>query len=67
MAILIKSKKNYYEISDTLLKKCKITKKQFEKGMKKKSADVAGQSWDDCSLVDLSSCCMSKASYWASC
>ncbi|MBI5394968.1 MAG: hypothetical protein HZA91_06680 [Verrucomicrobia bacterium] len=55
MSILIKSKNTYYEIPATVLKKYKITKKQFEKGSKKAPADVAGQ------------ICMSKKSLWASC
>jgi len=67
MSILIKSGKNYYAIPTNVLKKCKISKAKFEKGGKKKSADVAGQCWEDCSLVDLTTCCMDKRSYFASC
>jgi hypothetical protein len=66
MAILIKSAKEYYEIPDEVLKKCKITKEQFEKGREKLSADVEGQC-SDCTLVDLRTCCMDKLSLWASC
>ena len=67
MSILIKSGKKYYAIPANVLNKCKISKAQYDKIGKKKSADVAGQCWDDCSLVDLSSCCMDKKSLWASC
>lgn len=71
MSILIKSEKVYYEIPNDVLEKCKISKEQFEKGLSELSADVARQkriSWDsDCTLVDLTSCCMTKQSLWASC
>ena len=68
MAILLKSGEEYFELSDEVLKKSKITKEQYEKAREKGSGDVAGQSWDSiCSLVDLSTCCWSKQSYWASC
>ncbi len=67
MSILIKAGKDYYEIPANILKECKISKAKFEKGNKKKSADVAGQCWEPCNLVDLSTCCMDKRSLWASC
>jgi hypothetical protein len=66
MSILIKAGKQCYEIPTDQLKKFKVTKKQLMKKQKKLSADVAGQCWD-CNLVDLSTCCMSKKSLWASC
>jgi len=66
MAIVIKSGKDYYEVPADVLKKCKITKKQFDKACKAAGAEVAGQC-DDCNLVDLRTCCMSKKSLWASC
>ena len=66
MAILITAGKAYYQISDAVLKKCKITKKQYEKARKEATAEVAGQSCDDY-VIDLRGCCMSKKSYLASC
>ncbi len=65
MSILIKSGKKYYAIPTSVLKKCKISKAKFEKANKKKSAEVAGQSCDY--VVDLTTCCMDKRSYFASC
>ena len=66
MSILIKSGKQYYEIPASELKKYRITRKQFEKGRKVLAAELAGQS-SDCDLVDLTTCCTSKKSLWASC
>ena len=66
MPILIKSEEEYYEIPDKVLKKCKVSKEQFEKGREKMAADVEGQC-GDCSLVDLRPCDCNFKSYWASC
>jgi hypothetical protein len=64
MSILIKSDKAYYEVPEAVVKKYKITKKQFEKSRKKASAEVAGQD----GAVYLGCCTKcSYASYWASC
>jgi hypothetical protein len=45
MAIGIKSGNGYYLISDSVLKKCKVSKKQFDLACKKaaEAAQVAGQ------------------------
>jgi hypothetical protein len=66
MSILVKSGEGYFEIPADVLEKCKISKEQFEKGRKKMAGDVEGQA-SDCNLVNLSTCCMSKSSLWASC
>jgi hypothetical protein len=69
MSILIKSEEGFYEIPADVLKKYKISKEQFEKGLQKMSPDVEGQmplvptcpSYGECKL------CMDKKSLWASC
>ncbi len=66
MSVVIKSGKAYYEIPADVLKKCKITKKQFDRACKAAGTEVAGQS-DDCNLVSWPSCCIGKKSLWASC
>jgi hypothetical protein len=45
MSIGIKSGNGYYLIADSVLKKCKVSKKQFDLARKKaaQSAQVAGQ------------------------
>ena len=59
MSILIKQGDEYYEIPDNVLAKSKVTKADFEKGLREMAANVADQTggWKDyCNFIDLSAC-----------
>jgi hypothetical protein len=66
MSVLITAKKKYYLIPDNILKKCKVTKKEFEKAGGKVMENASKQRMY-CNLVDLRECCMSKGSYGVCC